>query len=153
MSALLQDTPTLRPMREEDLEAIMEIERDVYNFPWTKGNFHDSLKAGYSCWIYQFGPLVVGYGVMMLSVGEAHLLNVVIARDWQKKGLGWRFVQHLILVAREYKAEMMFLEVRPSNEGARKLYRNIGFNEIAVRKNYYPAAKGREDAILMGLSL
>jgi ribosomal-protein-alanine N-acetyltransferase len=90
---------------------------------------------------------------MMLAAGEAHLLNLGIAHDWQSQGLGRKFLRHLIEVARVDRADMMFLEVRPSNAKAIQLYLSEGFNEIGMRRNYYPAASGREDAILMGLSL
>ena len=103
--------------------------------------------------VCEFGSIFVGYAVLMLGAGEAHVLNIAIAQDWQRQGLGRRLLQHLIKVAREYRAEMMFLEVRPSNTNALRLYENIGFNEIATRRGYYPAHDGHEDAILMGLAL
>lgn len=153
MSAVLDTAFSFRPMRPEDVDAIMGLERALYAFPWSQGNFQDSLKAGYSCWVVEFGSHLVGYGVLMLGAGEAHVLNVAIGVDWQRQGMGRRLMQHLIKVAREYRAEMMFLEVRPSNLGARALYDDIGFAEIATRRHYYPAHDGREDAILMGLAL
>lgn len=153
MSAALQDMPVIKPMCMADIDAIMEIELQIYPFPWTRGNFVDSLNAGYSCWIYQFSEFTLGYGIMMLAAGEAHLLNLAIAPEWQSKGMGRKFLQHLIRVAKDYRADIMFLEVRPSNIAARRLYNAIGFNEITVRRNYYPDHKGREDAILMGLPL
>lgn len=153
MSARLEELPVFRPMRMQDVDAVMALEREVYPFPWTRGNFTDSLKSGYSCWVYEFGDFLVGYAIMMLAAGEAHLLNLAIAKDWQAKGMGRRFTQHLIKLARDYHADIMFLEVRPSNTAALHLYHSIGFNEMAVRKRYYPAHDGREDAILMGLSL
>jgi ribosomal-protein-alanine N-acetyltransferase len=153
MSAVLNDALQLRPMRREDINHVMAVERTLYAFPWTEGNFRDSLNAGYSCWIYQFGPYLVGYGVMMLAAGEAHVLNIAVAKNWQGQGLGRRLMQHLMNVARDYGATDIFLEVRPSNAVARKLYHGMGFNEIATRKHYYPAHNGREDAILMATSL
>ena len=153
MSAVLQDAPVFRPMRREDLDAVMRIEMALYPFPWTEGNFRDSLNAGYSCWVCSFGPHVIGYAVMMLAAGEAHVLNIAIARDWQRQGVGGTFMRHLIGLARGYGASEIFLEVRPSNAAARKLYHGMGFNEIATRRNYYPSHGGREDAILMAMSL
>lgn len=153
MSAVPEQLFTFRPMRKVDVAAIMPLERALYPFPWTPGNFTDSLNAGYSCWVCEFGSILVGYAILMLGAGEAHVLNIAIGEDWQRQGLGRRFMQHLIKVAREYNAEMMFLEVRPSNVSARRLYEDIGFNEMATRRAYYPAHKGREDAILMGLAL
>jgi ribosomal-protein-alanine N-acetyltransferase len=140
-------------MRKEEITSVMRIERDLYPFPWTEGNFRDSLSAGYSCWVCAFGPNVIGYAVMMLAAGEAHVLNIAVARDWQRQGLGGKLMRHLMKLAREYGATEIFLEVRPSNATARKLYHGMGFNEIATRRNYYPAHGGREDAILMAMVL
>lgn len=153
MNTLLNEAFSFRPMRKTDVTNIMPQERVLYEYPWTPGNFTDSLNAGHSCWVYEFGSILVGYAVLMLAADEAHILNVAIAADWQRQGLGRRLMRHLIAVARDYHAAMMFLEVRPSNHAARHLYDELGFNEIATRKNYYPARVGREDAILMGLSL
>lgn len=153
MNTLLSQAFSFRPMHKTDVQNIMPLERVLYDYPWTPGNFTDSLNAGHSCWVYEFGSILVGYAVLMLAADEAHVLNVAIAQDWQRQGLGRRLMQHLIWVARDYHAQMMFLEVRPSNRGARHLYEALGFNEIATRKAYYPARGGREDALLMGLSL
>lgn len=153
MSAVLKDTPSFRPMCLEDLDKVMASELKIYSHPWTLGNFRDSLNAGYSCWVYEYGESLIGYGLVMLAAGEAHLLNVGVAKEWQRQGMGRKLMQHLIKVAREYQAEFMFLEVRPSNIPAIRLYEDIGFNEMAIRKNYYPAHNGREDAVLMGMTL
>jgi len=155
MNAQLKNyiTPMVRPMCFEDMEAVLTIECKIYAFPWTLGNFRDSLSAGYSCWTYDFCDQTIGYGIMMLAAGEAHLLNLGIAHDWQGQGLGRKFLLHLIEVARQDNADMMFLEVRSSNDKAIQLYLSEGFNEIGLRRNYYPAANGREDAVLMGRSL
>ena len=153
MSAQLQEIASIRPMCLEDVEAVVAIEYEIYPFPWSYGNFRDSLNAGYSCWVYELGGYVIGYSVMMVAVGEAHLLNLGIAPDWQGRGLGRRFLHQLIDRARDYHAETLLLEVRPSNVAARQLYLSTGFSEIAVRKKYYPAEEGREDAVLMELPL
>lgn len=153
MSAQLEEAPRLRPMQSEDLDAIMAVERMVYAFPWTRGNFKDSLSAGYSCWVYEYAGTIMGYGVIMLAGDEAHLLNLSIAAEWQRQGYGRKLLEHFIRLAKEHYAKVLFLEVRPSNRQAIKLYERAGFNEVAVRRHYYPAAKGREDAILMGLPL
>lgn len=145
--------PLLRPMRSDDVAAVFSVEQKIYQFPWTLGNFHDSLSAGYSCWVYDFCDQPIGYAILMIAAGEAHLLNLGIAHDWQSQGLGRKFLRHLIDVARQDRADMMFLEVRPSNQKAIQLYLSEGFNEIGLRRNYYPAANGREDAIVMGSSL
>lgn len=153
MSARLQEIAAFRPMCLEDVEAVLAIECEIYPFPWSYGNFRDSLSAGYSCWVFEFGEFLIGYAVLMVAAGEAHLLNLGIAGDWQGKGLGRKFLRHMIRLARDYHAEVMLLEVRTSNIAARRLYATDGFREIAVRKNYYPAEDGREDAILMELPL
>lgn len=153
MNARLQEVATFRPMSLADIEAVVEIECDIYPFPWTYGNFRDSLYAGNSVWVCEFSGSVIGYSVMMEVVDEVHLLNLGIAKNWQGRGLGRRFLNHLISLARGYHAATLLLEVRPSNIVARRLYATSGFREIAVRKNYYPAEDGREDALLLELVL
>jgi ribosomal-protein-alanine N-acetyltransferase len=153
MSAVLDLSGRFRPMQFEDLDRIMEIEPKIYSHPWSRGNFADSLHAGYSCWVYESEGEVIGYAVMMSVLDEAHLLNISIAGERQGQGLGRALLNHLIDTARRYGATMMFLEVRPSNKNAIALYESIGFNEFSIRKGYYPAHNGREDAILMGLAL
>ncbi|HUF19183.1 MAG TPA: ribosomal protein S18-alanine N-acetyltransferase [Burkholderiales bacterium] len=153
MSAVLDTLPRFRPMRNKDLDRVMQIEPHLYSHPWTRGNFSDSLQAGYSCWVMECAGELVGYGVLMIGVREAHLLNISIAGEWQAKGYGRTFLEHFIATARHYEAEHLLLEVRPSNLPARRLYASMGFQEITVRRGYYPAASGREDAILMGLLL
>lgn len=153
MSAVLDLSGRFRPMQFEDLDRVMEIEPKIYSHPWSRGNFADSLHAGYSCWVYESEGEVIGYAVMMSVLDEAHLLNISIAGERQGQGLGRALLNHLIDTARRYGATMMFLEVRPSNKNAIALYESIGFNEFSIRKGYYPAHNGREDAILMGLAL
>jgi ribosomal-protein-alanine N-acetyltransferase len=153
MNAVLKPAIHYRPLQKADLDAVMAIEPEIYPYPWTRGNFSDSLKAGYSCWACEQDGALVGYAVMMMVLDEAHLLNISIAREFQGRGLGRRLLEHLIGVARGHGAHTMFLEVRPSNKSAIALYESIGFNEFSVRKGYYPGANGREDAILMGLAL
>lgn len=153
MSAQFDTLPKLRPMRVADLDRVMQIEPAIYSHPWTRGNFEDSMKAGYSCWSIDCGGTIAGYGVLMTGVREAHLLNLSVASEWQGRGLGRYLLEQFILVARDSDAVQMFLEVRPSNLAARHLYAQAGFREITVRRGYYPAARGREDAILMGLVL
>jgi len=153
MSAVLSQAPVFRPMRAADLHGVLAIERRIYSHPWTPGHFRDSLHAGYSCWIMECGGQLAGYGVLMLGVDEAHLLNLSVAAECQGQGLGRSLLQHFIAIARGCEAQRMFLEVRPSNEAARLLYGDTGFRELYVRRGYYPADAGREDAILMGLDL
>lgn len=143
----------LRPMLVGDLPQILAIEREVYSHPWTAGNFRDSLNAGYSCWVMDDGRHVIAYAVLMIGVGEAHLLNLSVAKPVQKRGQGRLLLAHLLGIARAAALEQVLLEVRPSNHAARQLYARAGFREVHVRRGYYPAAGGREDAILMALPL
>ena len=142
-----------RPMTEADLDAIMEIEPHIYSHPWSRGNFSDSLVSGYSAWVLLDGAKIIGYALMMMVLDEAHLLNLSVAKAYQKQGLGRLLLEHMIAIAKKHAAANMFLEVRPSNISAIALYENMGFNEMAVRRGYYPAHNGREDAVLMGLAL
>jgi ribosomal-protein-alanine N-acetyltransferase len=153
MSAVLKEVPALRPMRPGDLEQVIAIERRIYSHPWTPGNFRDSLQAGYSCWVMECAGSLVAYGVLMIGVKEAHLLNLSVAASWQRRGLGRQLLHHFIELARGYEAGRILLEVRPSNHAALALYAGTGFQRLYVRRGYYPVEGGREDAILMGLDL
>jgi len=153
MSAQLDNLPELRPMRAADLDRVMDVEPALYAHPWTRGNFDDSLTAGYSCWVVECGGALAGYGVLMVGVSEAHLLNLSVATAWQRRGLGRMLLGHFMDIARGSDAAQLFLEVRPSNVVARRLYSEFGFRQITVRRGYYPLGRGREDAILMGISL
>lgn len=154
MNAVLKnDALRLRAMKKADLDAVMQIEPVIYPHPWTRGNFADSLKAGYQCLIYELDTELVGYAVMMMVLDEAHILNISIAKQYQGQGLGRKLLEQLVALARRKKAHTMFLEARPSNQIALGLYESMGFNEFSVRKGYYPTANGREDAILMGLAI
>ena len=154
MVAILKEAyPELRTMRAEDLDQVTAIEIVNYEYPWTQMIFRDCLRAGYNCWVLAQGVEVIGYGVLTNAAGEAHVLNVCIAADHQGTGLGKRLMQRLIDLARWHRTERIFLEVRPSNTRAIALYDQLGFNEIGKRPNYYPAKRGREDAIVMALEL
>lgn len=153
MSARPDLVPRYRPMRDTDLEAVARIEADIHAHPWSRGNFDDSLRAGYCAWVLEAAGEVAGYGVVMMGVEEAHLLNLSVARAWQRRGHGRALLGFFLARAREMGARAMFLEVRPSNAAARTLYAQEGFHEISVRRQYYPAPGGREDAIVMGLDL
>ena len=154
MSAILRD-PLLRmrPMQEADLDAVIEVEKLAYPFPWTKGIFRDCLRVGYCCWVYALDERVLGYGVMSVVVGEAHILNACIHPEFQGQGLGRRLLQRLLTLARQHRADTAFLEVRASNRAALHLYQDLGFNEIGLRRAYYPGKTGREDAVVLALSL
>lgn len=145
--------PELRTMQPDDLQAVVGIEIRAYEFPWTLGIFRDCIKAGYQCLVLVRGGDPVGYGVLSIAANEAHVLNVAVAPEEQGGGHGKRLMKRLIDLARWHRAERVFLEVRPSNPRAIALYDQLGFNEIGRRPNYYPAKKGREDAIVMALEL
>lgn len=153
MSAVLRPSPSFEPMRESDLRAVIEIEENLYEFPWTHGNFRDSLRAGYTCWVAREGRRVIGYAVLMLAAGEAHLLNLSIAAASQRRGHGRTLLRSVIALAREHKTKVLFLEVRPTNEVGQRLYAACGFRQVGVRRGYYPARKGREDALVLALDL
>lgn len=143
----------LRPMRDADVDAIMEVERHAYPFPWTHGIFRDCLRAGYPAWMLHDGTRTLGYGVLSIAADEAHVLNICIAPEWQGRGHGRQLLRSLIKIAAGHGAQRVFLEVRPSNPNAIALYHDEGFNEIGRRPRYYPAKQGREDAIVMAKEL
>ena len=149
MSAVFEIAHRLRPMTEADLPRIHRIELASYEYPWSIGNFTDSLHAGYSMWVHETGGDVVGYYAMMAAAGEAHLLNLTIAPSWRRHGLGRDLLGHCLACACSHKAGSLFLEVRTSNTAAIALYHSSGFVDLAVRRDYYPARVGREDALIM----
>ena len=149
----LASNDQFRPMQLNDLDAIMAIEPYIYPYPWTRGNFSDSLNSGYSASVLLRNEVIIGYALVMMVLDEAHLLNLSVAKAYQKQGLGRILLEHMIQIAKNNQAANMFLEVRPSNISAIALYENMGFNEMAIRPGYYPAKNGREDAVLMGLAL
>ena len=143
----------LRPTRAHDLPAIVAIETRAYEFPWAEPIFADCLRIGYCCWSVLAAGELVGYGVLSIAAGEAHLLNLCIDPDWQRRGLARQTLQKLQDVARRLAVTVIFLEVRPSNLAAIALYFEAGFLPIATRRNYYPARVGREDAWVMSCAL
>lgn len=136
-----------------DIDDILAIEARVHPFPWTRGNFVDSMAAGYGVWGSRIDGQLVGYCVLMLAVDEAHLLNIGVAERRQGMGFGASLLDHAMLAARRAGASSLLLEVRPSNEKALALYRNFGFQQIGVRRAYYAAEPGREDALVLQLAL
>jgi len=150
------DLMRFRKMTKADLPQVLKIESEGYNYPWAVGVFHDCLKAAhYDCWVCEDTTnKMTGYCIVSTAVGEATILNLCIANDERKQGLGRKFMLHVIDSAKEKKAESVFLEVRPSNQGAVALYESLGFNEIGIRPGYYKAENGtREDAIMMAYTL
>lgn len=153
MSALLNNVPRYRRMTERDLDAVMAIENAVYPYPWTRGNFRDSLRESYHCWVVEVAGEIIGYSVLAIALDEAHLLNLSIASPWQRLGRGRELLQFVLKLARDFAAHQMFLEVRPTNAPGIALYASAGFREIGIRRGYYPARQGREDAVVMQLGL
>ena len=156
MSAVLEGLESekkFRLMVEEDLDTIIAIEESVYPFPWTRGIFFDCLNIGYLCWLLEVDGKIVAYAVMSVAVGEAHLLTIVVSKENQGKGYGKMMLNEMIQHAVSDNAGAMYLEVRISNKPAIQLYHQRGFNELGIRNNYYPAEKGREDALILALDL
>lgn len=154
MSAVLDDLWRLRAMSADDLPEVLDIEQLSYDFPWSQGIFEDCLGMGYHCRVLQEGSRSIrAYGLMSLAVGEAHVLNLCVAPVCRRSGMARYLLGQLIEIAREHHAYVMYLEVRPSNRGALALYRQAGFAVIGRRKDYYPAANGREDAIVLSLNI
>ncbi len=150
MSAVLkQPLLRLRPMNESDVDAIIAIENCTYPFPWTVDIFWDCLRVGYCSWVYEQDGAIEAYAVMSVGAGESHILNICVKPESRNRGLGRSLLDHMLDLARDHRADTAFLEVRPSNHAALKLYKDMGFNEVGVRKSYYPAINGKEDAVIM----
>lgn len=146
-------SPSLRPMLDSDIDAVMDIENTVYQHGWTSGIFHDCLRVHYSCWVMELDGELVGYGILSAAAGEAHILNIAINKGKQGHGLGRTLMHFLLETARHHGADTAFLEVRPTNRIALRLYDSLGFNQVGMRRDYYPSEKGREDAVIMARSL
>jgi len=142
-----------RPMQEADMPFVLAIEHKAYEFPWTKGVFKDCLEASNHCRIIERAGVIIGYGIMSVAAGESHILNICVTPEMRRQGLGRSFLAYFIDEARNAKVDIMLLEVRPSNKAALELYEQAGFNEIGMRKAYYPAANGKEDAIILARAL
>jgi len=144
----------LRKMTHDDLQQVMAVELAAYPHPWSQKNFEDCLKnAIYSCWVFEQDQKILGYVVLSAVAGEAHVLNLCVTPPEQGKGWGRKLLAEAEHIALQRQAETCFLEVRPSNIAGINLYASVGYNEIGYRKNYYPADKGREDAIVMAKTL
>ena len=143
----------VRRMQLADLPDVLRNERLGYMHPWTEGIFRDCLRNGQECWLLMSSNLNVGHGILSIAAGESHLLNVCVHPDFQGHGFGRILVQHILERARAGKASTIFLEVRPSNVAACELYDKLGFNEVGIRKNYYPSKVGREDALVLAKEL
>jgi ribosomal-protein-alanine N-acetyltransferase len=145
LSALVE----IRTMNYTDLKSVFTVEKKAYPHPWTLGIFRDCLRIGYNAWVMTLDKDIIGYGIVMLSPGEAHILNICIEPVYQKKGLGRYLLRHILNKSNQTDVDMVLLEVRRSNTAAQQLYKAEGFHELGVRKAYYPADDGREDAIIL----
>ncbi|MCG6936316.1 MAG: ribosomal protein S18-alanine N-acetyltransferase [Proteobacteria bacterium] len=154
MSAVINTGYTgIRTMQQSDLDAVMAIETAIYPFPWTRGIFSDCIRVGYRCHVYQDADEVLAYSVFSVAATEAHILTVCVHPDWRRQGLGRKMMEYMLEQAEQAGAEVILLEVRPSNTAAIQLYRDMQFNEVGIRPDYYPAVDGREDALIMARSM
>ena len=152
MSIELQPV-TLRPMTAQDINAVMEVEKSAYTYPWTKGIFADCIRVGYDCWVATENEVIIAHAVLSIAAGESHILNLAVSKSLQKSGIGKQLLTQMINIARLKNADIIMLEARPSNTAAIRLYESKGFNEIGSRKAYYPTKDGKEDALLFALQL
>ena len=145
---MIRPALSFRRMDVGDIDTVMLVENQVYEHPWTAGIFNDCIRVGYDCWLALMEDEVIAHAVISVAAGESHILNISIAPKHQNKGIGKQFIEYLIDIAKSKRASVIMLEVRPSNTLAISCYNTAGFNEIGCRKNYYPAANGKEDALL-----
>jgi ribosomal-protein-alanine N-acetyltransferase len=148
----------IRPMHDADLPAVAALERSSYQFPWTEGIFRDCLRVGYVCRVIESGAQtgsgqIIGYGILSAGAGEAHVLNLCVGEEFRCRGFGRCMLNHLLERARGCGVREAFLEVRPSNTNAIRLYQSMGFEQIGIRRGYYQAPAGREDAVVLKLDL
>jgi ribosomal-protein-alanine N-acetyltransferase len=157
VAVIREPAVALRIMRDEDLPAVLAIERSAYTSPWTEGIFRDCLRVRYLCLVADLGGQVIGYAIMSIAAGECHVLNLCVHHELRGRGIGRRMLRRMLALARRQDADTAFLEVRVSNTRAIALYRSEGFDEIGRRRGYYPAASGkpdeREDAVAMARAL
>ena len=149
----LETVTGFRPMTNEDVPRVIEIEQSVYSAPWTVGIFKDCIGVGYNCYVYEIDGIIQAYGLISIAANEAHILNICVSPDAQAKGNGRKMLYKLIDTAEEKGVDSIFLEVRESNLVAINLYEQEGFNRIGLRKDYYPSEGGREDALVFAKAL
>ncbi len=142
-----------RPMSLADVPAVAAVERASYAFPWSDGVFRDCVRVGYFCRVVEVAGEVGGYAIMSCGAGEAHILNICVRSDLRSGGVGRRLMLYLLDRAREQHMQDIFLEVRPSNTVAIALYEALRFARVGLRKAYYQATGGREDALVYKLVL
>ncbi|MAF83255.1 MAG: ribosomal protein S18-alanine N-acetyltransferase [Gammaproteobacteria bacterium] len=150
MIAVVKDLPPLiRPMQQSDLGAVAAIEAATYDYPWSIGIFRDCLLAGYTNFVLDSDGEPVGYGIMSIAAGEAHLLNICVLERLRRQGIGRRLLDHMMQLAQQTSVERIYLEVRPSNKSAFYLYDSAGFEVLGLRESYYKARNGKEDAVVL----
>ena len=150
--ALLRQPYRMRPMTMDDVPQTLEVERSAHEFPWTEGILRNCLQPGHCSWVWDEGDTIMGFGVLSVGAGESHLLNLCTHPQYRRRGIARKLLIQLLSLAVRHGAEVTFLEVRANNETALQLYYKMGFNEIGLRKGYYPAKKGREDALILARS-
>lgn len=143
---------SLREITAEDIARVLELERSAHSHPWRQSSFEDCLKGRQKCWLAESRGVLVGYVVVTHGGGDAELLNISVAPQFQRKGIGQCLLAHAVNCVKG-KADMLFLEVRVSNRKAIDLYSKEGFFEVGQRRNYYPTVNGHEDALLMAMQL
>src|SRR6201996_5596274 len=143
----------IRPMAESDVSDVIAVERASYQFPWSEGIFRDCLRVGYICRVITINDKIIGYGVMSVGAGDAHILNLCIGPSYRCRGVGKRLLTYLIDRGTAAGMTEAFLEVRPSNTSAIRLYLSLGFEQVGIRRGYYQAVGGREDAAVLKLGL
>ena len=153
MSANKLELYKFLPMKIEDLGMIYELEIESYEFPWTKEILRDCILYNYDSYSVFFGDILVGYVISKISYPETHILNLTVKSDYRNSGIGMSLVQLIINDARIRNSQDIILEVRSSNDEAQYLYEKLCFKKIGIRKNYYDAKNGREDAFVLRLKL
>ncbi len=143
----------VRPLRVEDLATVLDIERLSYSHPWSEAVFRDCFRADYRLWALVRDGVVIGYAIIAYLVDEAHLLNLCVSPAWRQQGGAKQLLEQVLVQCREDGMVQVLLEVRESNEAARRLYRREGFAAIGRRPDYYPDAGRREAAEVMSRSL
>jgi ribosomal-protein-alanine N-acetyltransferase len=136
-------------MEVSDLDAVAAAEAQLHAFPWSRAQFEGSLVAGHECWVGLLAGELAAYGVVMKTLDEAELLDIAVLKPWQRLGYGVAFLDFLLHQARQGGVRAMFLEVRASNRAGLALYEGAGFTQVGLRRGYYPAVQGREDAVVM----
>jgi ribosomal-protein-alanine N-acetyltransferase len=149
MSLVRENELELYTLTPHDLDELLDIERKAYREPWTEGNLRDSIQGGHVCLGWRESGRLRGYAIFLQVDHETHLLNLTIDPEWQGQGWGRKLLKAVMAYARSRGGSLMFLEVRHSNARAMHLYRSAGFRQIGVRRQYYPSAQGREDAVVM----